>query len=86
MRTNVRENSPNKLGLRRNFLIVYCDDVDTCWDYRGGIYHCIKGCSPYIIADRVLKKYVDQHVDLAFSYYCKLMRPYHHFFFLDSVR
>lgn len=46
------------------------------WSYKPNIYHNIGHYSPYDLIDRVCKMYLGQHINDAFSYYCKLVPKY----------
>lgn len=56
------------------------------WSYRKHIYHNIGHYSPYQLVDRVCKMYLGQHINDAFSYYCKLVPKYQQKYFLEEFQ
>lgn len=61
---------PYRLSMRKSCKTVWND-----WSYyeeKCGNYH------PYKIAKRVLSHYIGKHIDLAFSHFCKVVKPYHY--------
>ncbi len=51
------------------------------WSYRKDECHNIGHYSPYTLIDRVCKMFLGQHINEAFSYYCKLVPKYQQRFF-----
>lgn len=55
------------------------------WSYKPGVSHNTGHYSPYTLINRVCKMFLGQHIDEAFSYYCKLVPKYQQKFFLDHI-
>lgn len=82
---NIDIDKLNSLPKKQPINVVNAKKAWKYWNSKDPVYKKIDGKWPWQIVERVLKKYKGKNVDVAFSYYCKIVDKCQQFLFWREV-